>query len=278
MEYFDDTLKNCKKATTILQLPALGMMPKILLNPGSVNLPFVQNRLLEIITQNIEQILSSNLSDKAVKTILFISTTNKEGKSVLSGNIARKLQQEGKNILLLNYSKQQQAAKPKTKFPLLNRVLGYADPRIDFNNAFLADAFGYLQSSSCFVYNINEQFYKAKNYTEILEQNGITLSFVPDYVLIELPALVYNNYPGELVSGADMSILVCRSNRLWADADQAALNTLLPLTANKIHFIINGVELKETESVLGDLPKNTSRFRKKIKNVFRFQFFSKNQI
>jgi len=278
MEYCDDTLKNSKKATAILQLPALGMIPKILLNPGSVNLPFVQNRLLEIITQNIEQILSPNLSDKAVKTILFISTTDKEGKSVLSGNIARKLQQEGKSILLLNYSKKQQAAKQQKKFPLLNRVLGYADPRIDFNNAFLADASGYLQSSSCFVYNINEQFYTAKNYTEILEQNGITLSFVPDYVLIELPALIYNNYPGDLVSGADMSILVCRSNRLWADADQAALNNLLPLTANKMHFIINGVELKETESVLGDLPKKTSRFRNKIKNLFRFQFFSKNQI
>jgi hypothetical protein len=75
-----------------------------------------------------------------------------------------------------------------------------------------------------------------------------------------------------------MSILVCRSNRLWAEADQAALNNLLPLAANKMHFIINGVELKEVESLLGDLPKKSSGLRKKVKNFFRFQFFTKNQI
>jgi len=45
-----------------------------------------------------------------------------------------------------------------------------------------------------------------------------------------------------------------------------------------MNFIINGVELNEVESVLGDLPKKSSPIRKKIKNLFRFQFFSKNQI
>ncbi|MBL0356115.1 MAG: hypothetical protein IPP72_04165 [Chitinophagaceae bacterium] len=278
MEYFDDTLKNINKASKILQLPCLGMIPKILRNPGPVSLPFIQNRLLEISTQNIEQFLNRHHSGKTVKTILFISTTAKEGKSVLAGNICRKLVQDGKKVLLLNYSKMLQPVKPQSKFPLLNRLLGYQDPRVDFNNSFLSDPSGYLQPSECFFYKINEHFYEIKNYTEIMEQNGISISFVPDYVFIELPALIYNNYPAGLVSQADMSVLVCRSNRLWAEADKAALNNLLPLSGNNLHFIINGVELKEVESVLGDLPKRSSWFRKKIKNLFRFQFFSKNQI
>jgi hypothetical protein len=90
--------------------------------------------------------------------------------------------------------------------------------------------------------------------------------------------VIYNNYPAELVAQADMSILVCRSNRLWSEADQTALNGLLPLCEPRMHFIINGVELQEVESMLGDLPKKSSWLRKKIKNLFRFQFFSKTQI
>jgi uncharacterized protein involved in exopolysaccharide biosynthesis len=278
MEYLDDTLKNIKRATKILKLPSLGMMPKIFLKPGSVNLPFIQTRLLEIATQNIEQFLSTHQSGKPVKTILFISTLEKEGKSVLSGNISKQLTLEGKKVLTLNYSKKQEPVKSQRKFSFLNRLLGYQDPRIDFNNSFLSDPSSYLQSSQYLSYNINEHFYTVKDYTEILEQNNLNISFVPDYVLIELPALIYNNYPADLVAGADLSVLVCRSNRLWAESDQTALNSLLPLSENKMSFIVNGVELKEVESVLGDLPKKSSQFRKKVKQFFRFQFFSKNQI
>jgi len=278
MEYFDDTLKNINKASKILQLPCLGMIPKILLKPGAVNLPFIQNRLLGISTQNIEQFLSNQQTTATTKTVLFISTTAMEGKSVVAGNICRKLTQEGKKVLFLSYAKDPQPVKKQRRFPLLNRLLGYQDPRVDMNNPFLADPAVYLQPAQYFFYTINEKFYETKDYKEILALNGIEIDFVPEYVFIELPALIYNNYPAALVSQAAMTVLVCRSNRLWADADQAALNNLLPLSENKMHFIINGVELKEVESVLGDLPKKSSSFRKKIKNLFRFQFFSKNQI
>ena len=278
MEYFDDTLKNNKKASKILQLPSLGMIPKILLNPGAVNMPFVQNRLLEIATQNMEQFLKSQKSANTVKTLLFISTTEKEGKSVVAGNMAKKLIQEGRKVLLLNYSDKKQLNTRQRKFPLVNRLLGYQDPRIDFNNSFLSDTTTYLQPSQYAFYNLNERFFEIKNYKEIIELNNISINFEPDYVFIELPALIYNNYPAGLVANADLSVLICRSNRLWAEADQAALDNLLVLAENNMRFIINGVEIKEAESVLGDLPKKSSSFRKKVKNIFRFQFFTKTQI
>lgn len=278
MEYLDDTLKNARRASKIVQLPAAGMMPKILLNPGSIKLPFIQNRLLEITTQHIEQFISKKETGNTVKTIALLSTQEKEGKSVIAGNIARKLKQEGKKVLVLNYSNKKQAIKQQRKFPLVNRLLGYPDPRINFSSAFLAEPSSYLETGEYSVYTLNEQFYKVKNYEDILALNNISLSFVPDYVILELPSLIYNNHPAVLLSQADMSLLVCRSNRLWSEADQAALDMVLPLCGDKMNLIINGVDLKETESVLGDLPKKSSGLRKKIKNLFRFQFFSKNQI
>jgi len=71
--------------------------------------------------------------------------------------------------------------------------------------------------------------------------------------------------------------LICRSNRVWSSADQGALDVILKLTDKKTHFILNGVELAVVGSVLGDLQKKRSRLRRIIKNLFRLQFFSKNQ-
>jgi hypothetical protein len=89
-------------------------------------------------------------------------------------------------------------------------------------------------------------------------------------VLIELPALIYN-YPADLMTNADMGILVCRSNRIWTEADQSSVNNLLDQSASKIKFIVNGVSINEIESVLGDLPKREVCLEK-IKAMFKFQF------
>lgn len=278
MEYFDDTLKNANRASKQLGLKSLGMMPKIILDAGNVNLAFIQKRLIEIITQNILQYFGSQNSEKNVKTIVVFSTHKMEGKTVLAGNIAKTLKQEGKKIVYLNYDSKQEPIEQQRKFSFINKILGYPDPRIDLNNPFLADVSTYLDDSEYFSYKINNQFYDAKSYLDIFKQNNISLDYNPDFVIIELPALIYNNYPAELITSSDLGILICRSNRVWSDADQSAINNLLATSASKINFIVNGVNINEIESVLGDLPKTRSAFRKKIKSMFKFQFFSKNQI
>jgi hypothetical protein len=75
-----------------------------------------------------------------------------------------------------------------------------------------------------------------------------------------------------------MPLLVCRSNRAWNDADKIAVNSIMKLTDHKPRFILNGVELCEIESILGDLPRKRSWFRQKIKNIVRLQLSSKTQI
>ena len=278
MEYFDDTLKNSIKASKTLKLQSLGMMPKIILDPGSINLGFIQKRLIEIITQNIVQFFSANVTEKKVKTIVVFSTQKMEGKTVLAGNIAKTLKQEGKKVLLLNYEGKQEPIKQQRKSPILNKILGYPDSRIDLDNPFLANVSSYLETSEHYSYSINKKFYNAKSYTDILEQDNLSLDYTPDFVIIELPALIYHNYPAELITQADLGILVCRSNRTWSAADKSAINNLLEASAAKIKFIVNGVNINETESILGDLPKKRTKFRKKLKSIFKFQFLSKNQI
>lgn len=278
LEYFDETLKNLKRAAKTLQLPALGIIPKIYLHPETLNFPYIQNRLQELTLQNMEQFFGLNTTSKITKTILFVSTQENEGKTTLAGNLALKLNQQGKKVIVLNYTRQPKNSTKRAKFPILSRLLGYSDPRIDYNSPFLAAPESYLPKDSCFTYSINDDFYTSRSYTDILEQNGIQLSFVPDYVLIELPALLAKNYPTELMAKGDLVVLICRANRIWTASDQLAIDGIQPLTGNKLHFIINGSQLKEVEAVIGDLPKKRSVIRKKIKNLFRFQFFSNNRI
>ena len=72
--------------------------------------------------------------------------------------------------------------------------------------------------------------------------------------------------------------MICRSNRLWTKADNNILAGIKQLVGERLQFIINGVELKEVETILGELPKKRSKVRVRIKNMFRFQFYTANQI
>ena len=67
MEYFDDTLKNYIRASKKTGIASIGMMPKFVKDAGGINLPFVQKRLIEIITQNILQYFGVHNSKQDTK-------------------------------------------------------------------------------------------------------------------------------------------------------------------------------------------------------------------
>jgi succinoglycan biosynthesis transport protein ExoP len=278
MEYFDDTLKNSIKGSKKTGLTSLGMIPKILLDPRDLNLPFIQKRLLDIIKQNILQYFGEQKVNKKTKAIVIFSTQKLEGKTIIAGNIAKALKSDGKKVLVLSYNEKQQPIIQKRSSPILNKILRYPDSRIGADNPFLAKMSSYLEPSEHQVYALNNKFYDANNYADVLDSNNIVLDNTLDYVIIELPALIYYRYPRELINNADLNILVCRSNRIWLNADEYAISHLKETCGSKLQIIVNGVNIYETESLLGDLPKTRNKFRKKLKLMFRFQFLSKNKI
>lgn len=277
MEYFDSTIRNAKKAAALTGLPSLGMLPKAYRNPGIEQFPAVQKRLLQLITQKIQQLTEANSQQGKPVTISFISTQEKEGKSVVAGNLARTLIEQGKNVCFVNLSGSTEPIKPANKYPLFHKLLGYQDPRIDTQSAFLRDPATYLQTGAYLKASGNPSFLKATGVEAILENVVEKNQATPNYLFIELPALLKDNYPAPLIAGADLVLLTCRSNRVWSEADKQVVQDILPLTGAKMQAILNGVEVQETESLIGDLPKKRSWIRKKIKSLIRFQFFSKNQ-
>ena len=298
-EYFDETLKNQTKASRILQLPFVGVFPRVLLNTKKVNQLFIYNRLLEIIIQNIELTLKTENSPKKPYTILFFSTQSQEGKTTLMGNLARKLKIQGKSVLVLNYanglgytinetqapdagvpvaSEGAKSVNKNRKLPIVSRILGYPDLRIDYNSSFLDKPQNYLDYSEYYSYQIDESFFAVKNCKDFLSQNKIEISTSPDILLIEIPPILYNSYPVEMIADADLPLLICRSNRVWSEADQNALNNILKSNKRKTHFILNGVDMQAVESIIGEVPRERSWFRKKFKAIIQLQFLTKSQI
>ncbi len=300
LEYFDNTLGNLKKATRIIGLNHAGVFPKILVKTGSVNFLFITNRCIELIIQKIEFILKSREQKTETKTILFFSSLSNEGKTVLMVNIANKLLKQGKKVVLLSFSRESlqnneviQIGYPtdpivksksgtynskRSRMSVFSWLIGYSDKRIDHSSAFLQNADKVLSGFESFEYQVNEQFFNLKDSKELLERNNIVLKDTPDYLLLELPPVLYYTYPNDLVNMADLAVLVCRSNRIWSEADCSVLDNFKQIHSHDPVYILNGVELAVLKSVLGELPAKVSFVKRLIKKIFHFQINNRQQI
>jgi hypothetical protein len=73
------------------------------------------------------------------------------------------------------------------------------------------------------------------------------------YVILEIPALLTGKYPLPLLRKFDLSLLVCRANRTWEEADQQALNTLQRASRSPIRAVLNGADMDVLEVFMGEL-------------------------
>ncbi len=298
LEYFDDTLKNPAKLSQIINIKTIGIFPKIFLKTGTLNFIFVTNRLLEIIVQQFDLFSKVQENKNRPRTLLFLSTLSNEGKTVTAGNIAFKLKKQGKKILFLNFTRESlreneisQIGYSKEPPPVstsglvhkgrdlmfISRFLGYGDQRIDRHSPFLKDPKEFLEESEYVEYIINMDYFNSMSYPDLIK-HPYTANSQPDYVIIEIPPILYNSYPSELIASADLAVLVCRANRSWTEADNGALETLKKLTRCEPVALLNGVELNVVETVLGDLPKKRSFLRRLAKKILLLKVSSKHQL
>jgi Uncharacterized protein involved in exopolysaccharide biosynthesis len=276
-EYFDETLKNQTHAAKILKMAPLGMVPRIVLKSPVISFSSITERLLNLTIQNIEQHLSAK--NNAGNIILIYSNQKGEGKSVVAANLANQLKNQGKKVLYLNYSDQdntQTNVKKKAKNPIISRLLGYPDNRINYESSFLDKPENYLNKDEYLIYDYAEM-HRHKNLTSFLAERNIE-SINYDFIFIEIPPIIHHQYPSAIMAQIDLPVLVCRANRIWSEADHLAADSLQKITQKPNLFILNGVELAATETVLGELAKKRSKLRKAIKKIVQLQFLTRNQI
>jgi len=74
-----------------------------------------------------------------------------------------------------------------------------------------------------------------------------------DILIIELPSLITNDYPVELIKQFNTAFLVCRANRKWGNADQNALDNFISISGISPQIILNDTELDMVEEMLGKI-------------------------
>jgi succinoglycan biosynthesis transport protein ExoP len=289
MEYFDATLRNPQKASKILGLQPAGVYPRINGNSKQGFLPIVTNRLIEMIIQQVELHPLGKPFHSSPRTVLFFSTLSSEGKTLLLGNVANKLKQQGKKVITINFSgdsileseisrlDKEDDNRRKVQEPgLLKRgnepvtidlLEKYQDITEESEDVSLEVPETERSSEGHLVLRVDQSYYSINNYLDVLDRNPFSTSIVPDYVLIELPPLLHHSYPAGLVASSDVAVMVCRSNRSWSDADQGALDTFMKLTPNHPLFVLNGVENQVVKSAIGELPKKSKGIRKKMRKM-----------
>ena len=109
----------------------------------------------------------------------------------------------------------------------------------------------YMDSGSWSVasYKVDQSFYRARA-EDIVPVEKMSDA---DILIIELPPLIMNDYPVELIRQFDMAFLICKANRDWVKADQTALDSFIKISGITPYIILNEVELDVVEEILGKI-------------------------
>ncbi len=257
MEFFDTTIKTPERAEKFIKLKLAGVYPQIARQIYAVDIGFILPRLVEMIVQNIKLALihnAENINKKPVLILLF-STRDAEGKTTIAREVSRKMRSFGENVLFLNYIKEQPGSQGYVN---AGELIPATDDEIQ--------------------YVIRENFFEINDFSDLLKGFEHLDSSSYDYIFVELPSLINNPYPLELVQKFDLSLLVTRANRSWTSADASALKSFTSINKHSAHIVLNGVELIYLDTILGELPKQRSKFRRTMKRILMLQFREKNLV
>jgi len=287
-EYFDNTVKTVERAEKLTGVKFAVPMLKISGKYGSYNLSFINNRLVELLAQEIKFKLSSGANDEDLlsssKVITVFSTLELEGKTFIINKLVNKFRGMGEKILYLNYSFSHTESINNENETKVNQD-DQEKPK-SFLKKFLSQITGMSQliddtiskNADDITYQIDETFMEKQDVLELVSANALSSLDIYKYVFIEIPSILYYPFPNDLVKKSDLSILLLRANREWKSADSGALKMFSDTLSGPPLGILNGVEIEEIETVLGTLPKKRSVFRRFLKKLINLQFYTKQSI
>lgn len=291
LEYLDNTIRTPERLEELSKLRLAGVYPKILSRYFNYNLPFISNRLIEIASHNLKLKLRETRKHPGPGLILVFSPVKKEGKTYLGARIANKLREFGEKTAFITFAHPAVADPNEWLFDLQNQTEAEPPQADDLRKKSTPKARKkVLQKKTKPAgssvappppHEDNFRFLFDNNYADVSSLNE--LSFIDrrpvlsefHNIILEIPGIIYNPYPIDLIAQADASLIVVRSNRSWKKADTLALTTIVKVLKDKPIALLNGVEIEVLDSVLGDLPKRRSRFRRLLKRILTMQLHEK---
>lgn len=240
LEFLDTNIKNARRAHDLSGLEVAAIYPNLHLRNKRMNIDYIRTRAIDLISQKL--ILQTSKDIQSEPNICIMSSNMRgEGKTKIMVELLESLAEIGYKSLYIT-----------------NETIDES-PNFDYRK-----------------YEVDKKFQRVESIDD-LNFNQEDISFnTYNYILVELPGIVNVSIPTKVLNEADQLFWVIRANRAWSKAETHALKDIFKITEqSKLQLILNGVDADEMETVLGDLPKKRSLFRRAIKRVVRLQFFSK---
>jgi polysaccharide biosynthesis transport protein len=251
LEFLDTSIKFPDRLEELSGLKLIGAFPKIPSTPDRhTNYPLIASRSIDQITQRVslEELRQKNRGD--LPFILFlISTREQEGKTFIGTKVTEKLRASGSKVLFI---------KPREKHSV-------ADLKEQFAN------FNSSQQAWDFEYSIPDNFISVKNMNELL-RNYSFLTKGYNYIILELPALLIQEFPATIVESGNMSVLLAKATRTWNRADEEAILLYKSGINHDIMALLNACQVDQLEAIIGEIPKRRSFFRKLAKRIVNLDF------
>ncbi len=246
MEFLDNTLRKPSRAVKVIGLSLTGGMPKIPSNPKKwkgIRFDEVQSRCLKQIIQDMQLALMSIKTYP--KVIAITSTREKEGKTYNTNLIVDRLRNMDEKVL---------AVYPKST------------SRKDV-----------IQNHDNLFYSMDKQIEVMRSLFDICEKNSINIKEY-DWIIIEIPGILANSFPLNLLCESHLTLLVCRANKIWNHGDKKALELLKTGYQREPKLIVNATQPDVLEEIIGEIPKRRSWLRKFVKKMAGMGFSEKNKI
>ena len=244
LELLDSTLKTPILAAEHTGLEVVGAFPKFPEGtPKKEKVDFTKlgdlalGQFVQQIKLQLRHLKSKD--DLAPNRIAVLSTRQEEGKSFISKMAVNKLRDGGERVAYL-----------------------YTGDMVDRAHP---DDFHYITDI---------HFFERKSEDKLLNNSAFDVNSF-DYIFLELPGLLTESYPVDLVAQYDLSILTARANRTWNHADSKALATYSKVVTSPPKLVVNGLKTEALEDSLGEIPRRRSRVRILIKRIIMFDFSKK---
>ena len=251
LEFFDGTLKMPERTSQRTGLKLFGAFPKVPEWPDhAINYDLIVSRLTDLMTQRIKLEEYNQRSRGELPFLIFIASTRQnEGKTFLVSKLAVKLRQSKIKVLYI---------KPLDSAP--------HDPAGSMLGQNLPD-----KPAWDYEYEVPENFMGVKNLNDLLRNFTVVLKGY-QFILVELPSLLLNEYPASLLKSGQLTLLVCRANRSWNNADAEALSLYKTQVDHPVNVLLNGCQVEHLESIIGEIPRRRSKLRILAKKLIRLEF------
>jgi hypothetical protein len=244
LELVDGTLKNPVRAASIIKLEVIGAFPKFPTKPkDNIDYSFIKERSLSQFLQEAKLGMRRlGVHNKKPKRIVILSTREGEGKSFVCRLSVDRLRKSGEQVLYL--------------FPSNNTGAKHPDDVI---------------------YDVDLTFFEIKTEHQLTKSDFLPLENY-DYIILELPSLLKESFPVDLVACYDAGVLVVRANRVWNSADTKMLASFKQGLTNEPRLVVNALRPETLEVSLGELPKRRSPIRTFFKRLIHLDFRGKKTI